>query len=113
MNSIKNRQLEVGNGVDCRIHRDSRARYLLIPFRYELKFWQLVRRYPDLAMKLFAIETIDITCIIDAEPPSTRYKGPFHVTTCDGVTHEVYIRSNGIRATQARMARSLRGGGPT
>ncbi len=87
--------------------------YLLIPFRCELKFWQLVRRHPDLAMKLFAIEAMDVTCTIDAEPPTTRYKGPFHVTTCDGVTHEVYIRSNGIRATQARMARSLRCGGPT
>jgi hypothetical protein len=114
MTSIKNRQLELGK-MECIVGFIAIVGlgYLLIPFRYELKFWQLVRRHPDLAMKLFAIEAIDITCIIDAEPPTTRYKGPFQVTTCDGVTHEVYIRSNGIRATQARMARSLRGGGPT
>ncbi len=81
--------------------------YLLIAFRDKLNFWQLVRRHPDLAMKLLAIEAIDVNCIIDAEAPTTRFKGPFRVTTSDGVTHEVYIRSNGMHATQARVARSL------
>jgi hypothetical protein len=80
---------------------------LLISFRGKPKFWRLVRRHPDLAMRLFAIEAIDVTCIIDAEAPTPRYNGPFCVTTGDGVTHEVYIRSNGMRVTQARVARSL------
>jgi hypothetical protein len=81
--------------------------YLFITFQRKPEFWWLVRRHPDLAMKLFAIETIDVECIIDAEAPITRYKGPFLVTTSDRVTHEVYIRSNGMHMTQARVARSL------
>ena len=81
--------------------------YLLTTFRREPEFWRLVLRHPDLAMKLFAIEAIDVNCIIDAKAPIARYKGPFHVTTSDGVTHEVYIRSNGMHMTQARVAQSL------
>jgi hypothetical protein len=66
---------------------------------------------PYLAMRLFTIETVDEDCVIDTKAPTTGYNGPFHVTTTDGATHEVYIRSNGMHLTQARVARPLCGGG--
>ena len=70
-------------------------------------FWRLVGRNPDLALKLFRIES---GCLVDTPPPNgkkTEYTGPFRVYSADGATHKIYILFKEIDVIQKHVAQAL------
>lgn len=72
------------------------------------RFWRLVGRHPDLALKLFAIER---GCILDGRPlvgSEESYVGPFRWVTSDGTKHLLYIKADEIDGIQARVAQVLK-----
>ena len=69
------------------------------------RFWRLVGRNPDLALKLFRIER---ACAVDTIPTNkSEYVGPFRFMDTSGQKHTVYILNKSIEAVQARIGTDL------
>jgi hypothetical protein len=75
-------------------------------FMGNLKFWRLVKDYPDEAYGLFLLSG----CLVDEKPHSgtrSKYTGPFRFLTSNGMTHVVYIPAEQIDAIQKRITEAI------